>query len=256
MRLFDTHAHLDDSRYDDDREQVVERLLAAGVDKCTLVGADLASSRAVVDLAQRRPGFYAAVGIHPHDAPQADEAGLDALRALAEQPVVRAWGEIGLDYHYDTHPRDRQIAAMEVQMAAAQDVGLPMIFHIRDAWGDFLPRLRGRTLRAVAHCWSGSRESAKACLDAGLYVSFSGSVTFKNAHGLREVAAYVPGDRLLLETDSPYLSPEPHRGHRNEPAHVACVADCLAAVRGMPVEALARMTYENGCRFYGVEVEA
>lgn len=256
MRLFDTHAHLHDARYDEDRTAVLERLKQEGVTRCALIGADLASSKAAVDLAQTWPGFVASVGIHPHEAQEATEEGLSALRALAAQPCVRAWGEIGLDYYYDTYPRPQQVEAMERQMLEAQALNLPMIFHVRDAWGDFLPHVQSKTLRAVAHCWSGSRESAKVCLDAGMYVSFSGSVTFKNANHLREVAAYVPQERLLIETDCPYLTPVPHRGHRNEPAYVAHVASCLAEVRSVSVKALAETTFVNGCRFYGLEVEA
>ena len=164
-----------------------------------------------------------------------------------------AMGEIGLDYYYDAHPRSRQMEAMDRQWTLARRLGKPVIFHVREAWGDFLPWLRSHPGDGVMHCFTGSRESARECLDAGLMIAFGGAVTFKNANKLLEAAAYVPEDRLLLETDCPYLSPVPYRGKRNEPARVALVAERLAQLRGVAVEALAGACFANACRVFGWE---
>ena len=164
-----------------------------------------------------------------------------------------AMGEIGLDYYYDAHPRSRQMEAMDRQWTLARRLGKPVIFHVREAWGDFLPWLRSHPGDGVMHCFTGSRESARECLDAGLMIAFGGAVTFKNANKLLEAAAYVPEDRLLLETDCPYLSPVPYRGKRNEPARVALVAECLAKLRGIAAEALAEACFANACQVFGWE---
>lgn len=250
MALFDTHAHLDDERFDGDREAVITAMAEAGM-LCVTVGSDMESSAACVELAHRHAGLWAAVGVHPHEADGWDEEFIPALTDWAADDRVVALGEMGLDYHYDFSSRDAQRRALARQMELAAALNLPAIFHVREAWGDFLPLL-GKNMNGVMHCYSGSVESAKICLDAGLYISFSGTVTYKNARNLKEAARYVPLNRLLIETDSPYLAPEPVRGRRNDPRNVAHTAAHIAELRSMPVEELARITLKNGCRLFGI----
>ena len=253
---FDTHAHLDDARFDGDREALLERMRAEGIDPCMTVGANMEMNEKAVALAQRYPGtLYAAVGIHPNDAPELTEEALGRLRAWAKLPCVKAWGEIGLDYHYDDVPREVQKAVFLRQLDEALAAELPVILHIREAHGDALELLRarrGRLPRGVAHCYSGSWESAREYLDLGFDISFTGSVTFKNATRLAEVSDHIPLDRLLIETDCPYMAPVPLRGKRNDPRNVRLVARFLAERRGMDVEELARITAENGKRLFSI----
>ena len=255
MRLFDTHAHLDDEAYNEDREALIAALPGLGVERCVTVGADMASSERALLLARKYPAqLRAAVGVHPSDADSVNAENMDRLSAWLDDPLTAAMGEIGLDYHFDDRlPNDVQMAALEAQHALAMEKEKPVIFHVRDAWGDFMPWLRRTPTRGIMHCFAGSREIAAECLDAGLYVAFGGSSTFKNAHKLREVAAYIPEDRLLLETDCPYLSPEPFRGRRNDPSRTALVAAKLAEVRGTTAEALAEACFGNACRLFGWE---
>lgn len=254
MRLFDTHVHLDDERYNPDREELIAALPGAGVERCVTVGADMDSSRAALALAAGYPRqLRAAVGVHPHEAEQVDGESLSRLEAWLQDPMTVAMGEIGLDYYYDAHPRPRQMEAMERQWLLARRLGKPVIFHVREAWGDFLPWLRSHPGDGVMHCFTGSRESARECLDAGLMIAFGGAVTFKNASKLLDAAAYVPQDRLLIETDCPYLSPVPFRGKRNEPARVALVAERLAQLRGVETQALAAACFANACQVFGWE---
>ncbi len=251
---FDTHAHLDDARFDGDREALLERMRAEGIDPCMTVGANMEMNEKAVALAQRYPGtLYAAVGIHPNDAPELTEEALGRLRAWAKLPCVKAWGEIGLDYHYDLSPRDVQKDVFARQLALAKRLNKPVIIHIREAHGDAMDILRTADRPAgVLHCYTGSWESAKAYLDMGLYISLSGAVTFKNAPKLAQVAQNVPLDRLLVETDCPYMAPVPMRGKRNEPAFVAYTAQKVAELRGMDAEEFALAAYENGKRLFGI----
>ncbi len=253
LRLFDTHAHLDDEAFDADREEVIAALRASGVALCLCAAADMGSSERAVALAQAHPMLLASVGVHPHAAHDLPDSELTTLRTWAAHPRVVAIGEIGLDYHYDFQPRDAQMRCFRQQIELARQAGLPAIYHIREAWGDTLPLVRQGLAPGVMHCFSGSVETARECLDHGLYISLAGPVTFKNARNLHEVARYVPADRLLIETDSPYLSPEPVRGRRNQPAHVRHTAAAVAALRGVPVEELAHTCLENGCRLFGID---
>ena len=257
MRLFDTHAHLEDDRYDGDRQALIAALPENDVARCLTIGTHEGGWATTLTMAENTPWIYAALGVHPHQADLVDDGAIARLQEAICHPKVKAIGEIGLDYFYEPGQRETQLAAMEKMTAFIRKAGLPAIYHIRDAWGDFLPMMRhGNTLpHGVMHCWTGSLESARECLDAGLYISFTGSVTFKKSVNLREVAAYVPMDRLLIETDCPYLSPEPHRGGRNEPLRVRHVCQCIAETRGMPVEELAETTYQNGCRLFGIPLE-
>jgi TatD DNase family protein len=252
--LFDTHAHLTDERFADDIDDVLARMAAAPVTRAVLVCDGTEDPAAAFALAGAHENFHVAVGVHPHDASKYDEAFLSA--ALRREKVV-ALGEIGLDYHYDLSPRGAQRDVFDAQLALAYERGLPVILHVREAHGDATELLTarhraGRLGAGVMHCYTGSVESAKTYLDMGLYISLSGAVTFKNAPKLQEVARFVPGDRLLVETDCPYMSPVPMRGQRNEPAFVRYTAEAVAALRGESFDEFARRATENGKRLFAV----
>lgn len=253
MRLVDSHCHLQDKRFDDDREDVLQRALAA-LEWLLVVGDTLASSREAVEQAAGNPRVYAAVGIHPHHANAATEAVLQEIESLLARERVVAWGEIGLDYFYDTSPRTVQRDAFQRQLERACALGLPVIIHSRDAETDTADLLRAHAgqVRGVLHCFSGTAALAQAALDLGLYISFSGILTFPKAQEIRDVAAMVPLDRLLVETDAPYLAPPPHRGKRCEPVHVTHTAEVLAKVRQMPLDALAALTTANAEQLFGI----
>lgn len=257
--LFDTHCHLDDARFDDDRQLVLDEMDTQGITPCVVVGADMPSSYACQALAQTRPWLYFAAGVHPHDAKDYTDEAHESLLALMNDPKCVAWGEIGLDYYYDHSPRDVQRAVFVRQLEAAAVVGKPVIFHVRDAHGDttaLLNERRNSLPQGVMHCYGGSTEQAKVYLDMGFYISLAGPVTFKKAPKLHEVARMVPDDRLLIETDSPYLAPEPVRGRRNDPRNVAYVARRIAELRGMDYASLCAMTRQNGMRLFGIEESA
>lgn len=252
MNVFDTHCHLDDEKFNEDREEACQRMLEAGVQRCVCVGSDLASSRRCVDFAKAHPGVYAAAGVHPHEAKDAPPDMLDALRRLLREERVAALGEIGLDYYYDLSPRDVQKRVMAAQVDLALEMDMPVIFHIRDAHGDMVDYFRSlkKLPSGIIHCFSGSPEIAREYVKMGFYVSFAGPLTFKKAPHLQAAAREVPLDRLLVETDSPYLAPEPVRGRRNEPANVVYTLKKLAELWKMPAEEMAAVTWENACRVY------
>ena len=252
MKVFDTHCHLEDERFEADREQAWGRMRAAGVERCCCVGSDLASSGRCLAFAQAHPGVYAAAGVHPHEAKDAQPDYLAALRALLREEKNVALGEIGLDYYYDLSPRETQKRVLAEQVALALEMDKPVIFHIRDAHGDMVNFFRAcsRLPSGVIHCFSGSPEIAREYVKMGFYMSFAGPLTFKKAPHLWEAAQSVPLERLLVETDSPYLSPEPLRGRRNEPANVVHVLEKLAALRGLSREEMAEITWETACRLY------
>lgn len=252
--MIDSHAHLDFPPFDPDREAVIARARAVGMVAILNVGADLESSRASVALAQQYDFIYAAVGIHPHDAKTLTPAVLEELRHLARHPKVVAIGEIGLDYYRDLSPRPVQRQAFAEQLALAAELGLPVVIHSRDALDDLLSILRGWAGSGVLHSYSGGPERLEEVLGLGLSIGISGPVTFPNAHRLRAVAARVPLDRLLIETDCPYLTPEPYRGRRNEPAYVWYVAGAVARERGMPAEEVARITTENAAHLFHLPI--
>jgi TatD DNase family protein len=260
LRLIDTHAHLDFSRFDNDRPAAIERAQAAGVAAIVNVGTDLLSSRRAVALSEQYRDVYAAVGMHPHDAKKLDGGALAELRALAQQPKVVAVGEIGLDFYRDLSPRAVQRRAFQAQLAWAAKMGKPVIVHDRDAHYEIIEMLtnwatglRGSPLAGrmgVLHTFSGDLGMAEKAIDLGFYVSFSGPVTYKGADQLASVAKALPLDRILVETDCPFLTPHPHRGKRNEPAYVRLVAESIAALRGMPFDELARATTANAQRLF------
>lgn len=251
MTLVDSHCHLDDKQFDGDREAAIERAFAAGIETLLAVGSgdgppDL---EAGIRLAERYEAFYATVGIHPHDARKADAASLRRLAELCSHPKVVALGEIGLDYHYDLSPRGTQRGIFTEQLRIARDVGLPIVIHTREAWEDTLRVLEenwtGAAQGGIMHCFSEGPDEARRVLEMGFYVSFAGVVTFRKSAAIQQAARIVPLDRILIETDAPYLAPVPHRGKRNEPAFIQCTARKLAELRGEPVEVLAEAAAAN-----------
>ena len=252
--LFDTHAHMDDQAFDLDREELLARLPEQNIGLLMNPGCSLASSRNAVKLANRYEYIYAAVGSHPDVADEVDEGVLEEYRRLVrENRKVKAIGEIGLDYHYEDIPRELQLKAFRAQMALARELGLPAIVHERDAHADgmqIVSEFPGVT--GVFHCYSGSAEMAKWLIDRGWYIGFTGVLTFKNARKAIEVAASIPLDRLVLETDCPYMAPEPFRGKRNDPGKLYRMAEKLAELRGMTEEEIHHITTENGKRLYRI----
>jgi TatD DNase family protein len=239
----DSHCHLDDPRIEGGAVGALERGLAAGVSRFVTVGTDADHSRAAIDLAGQHDRVWATVGLHPHDAVN----GVDTIRDLFGAPKVVAVGECGLDYHYDHSPRDVQRRVFAEQIALAHQLDLALVIHTREAWDDTFDLLtaEGPPERTVFHCFSGGPEEARRCLDLGASLSFSGIVTFKTADDLRAAAALCPADRLMVETDSPYLAPIPHRGRNNEPAYVPLVGQVLATVREVELATIECDTYLN-----------
>jgi len=257
--LIDTHTHLDDGRYNEDREAMIDRAKEAGVDAFVTIGCDLASSRAAVTLAEHHAFVYASVGVHPHEVKHIQDTWYDEFRRLAKNRKVVAYGEIGLDYHYNHSSPKEQRERFREQIQLARELRLPVIIHTREAQEDTIAILKeeqASQVGGVFHCFSGDAGLAKGALELGFYLSFSGILTFQNATVLREIAKTVPLDRLLIETDCPYLTPVPHRGKRNEPAFVALVAEQLAALRSgepeMSAEMIGRLTTENAKRLFKI----
>ena len=257
--LIDTHTHLDDRRYNEDREAMIARARETGVEAMVTIGCDLATSRSAVALADRYAFVYASIGIHPHEVKHVEDHWYDELRRLAANRKVVAYGEIGLDYHYNHSSPKEQRGRFREQIQLARELGLPVIIHTREAQQDTIAILReerASEVGGVFHCFSGDAWLAKDALDLGFYLSFSGIVTFQNAAMLREIAKTVPLDRLLIETDCPYLTPAPHRGKRNEPAYVSLVAAQLATIRAgepdMTVETIGKITTQNAKRLFRI----
>lgn len=274
MRLFDTHCHIADPRFDEDRPEVVARFREAGVARA-LVVADprepiydgpedeggrliaVGNHDRVFPLVEECDFLYGAIGVHPHNASGWDAAAEATVRGYLEKPKCRLLGEIGLDYHYDLSPRDVQREVFDVQLDMAREMDVPVQLHIREAHGDCMDMLRarakaGRMPAGIMHCYTGSWEAAKVYLDLGLYISLSGAVTFKNAPKLQEVARNTPADRLLIETDCPYMAPVPLRGRRNEPAFIVHTFGRVAELRGEEPEALAEQLWKNSCAALGI----
>lgn len=251
--MVDSHTHIDSEEFDGDRAEVLARARAAGVTLMVDPGCDVPSSERAVALAEAHEDVYAAVGIHPHTAREASPAAFDTLRRLAAHPRVVAVGETGLDYHYDFSPRDQQRESLAMHVALAHEVGLPMVLHCRNAEEDLiaiLERLDGARCGGVVHCFTGPAAVAMRLVALGFYIGVTGIVTFKKAVDVQETARQVPVERLLVETDAPYLAPIPYRGKRNEPAYVAETVRCIAGLRGMSVEALAEATAANARRLF------
>lgn len=253
--LFDSHAHLDDKRFDDDRDQVIQRATEAGLVGILNAGACMESSARSIALAGKHALVYAAVGIHPHDAKEIKVGDYEQLADWGLTPKVVAIGEIGLDYYYDLSPREVQQQVFIRQIDVARQLKKPIIIHDRDAHGDVLAMLKkeAKGMSGVLHCFSGSLEMAKEVIKLGFYISFAGPVTYAKDGKLKEVAARIPLERLLVETDCPYLTPQPYRGRRNEPAHVRFTAEEVARVRGMELAALAEAATANTKRLFGID---
>jgi TatD DNase family protein len=255
--LIDSHAHIQGKEYAGEVEAVIARAREAGVEKIIAVGGagDMSSNTEAIALAKTFPDIYATVGMHPHDAKDVGADELKELKELAAAPKVIAVGETGLDYFYDHSPREvqRRVFTQFIQMA--RETALPIVVHERDAANDAAQLLRGEgegKIRGVIHCFTGNYEAACAYLDLGFYISFTGIITFKNAEPLRDVVRRVPLDRMLVETDSPYLTPVPYRGRRNEPAYVRYVAEAVAKISGVSLEEVARLTTQNVQELFGI----
>jgi TatD DNase family protein len=256
--LVDTHCHLDWRTFDADRDEVVRRAVDAGVTRMVTIGVDVASSRRAIELADRYPAVYAAVGVHPNDSAGFDGETLATIRALARHPKVVAVGEIGLDYYRKKVAPAVQAHAFEAQLALASEIGTPVIIHNRDAAEEVLTTLAQHFARCsppaalgVLHAYFDSLETAQRAFDLGFLIGFGGAVTFKKSAALLELARAAPPDRFVIETDAPFLTPEPHRGRRNEPAYVRRVVECLAQARGVFFEEVARQTAANAARLFG-----
>lgn len=254
--LIDTHTHLDDARYESDREAVIARARETGIDSMITIGCDLSTSQAAVALANRYPFVYATVGVHPHEVKHIEDGWYNEFRRLAENKKVVAFGEVGLDYHYNYSSPKEQRDRFREQIQLARELGLPLVIHTREAQEDTIQILkdeRSTEVGGVFHCFSGDAWLAKDALDLGFYLSFSGILTFQNAGMLRDIAKTVPLDRILIETDCPYLTPVPHRGKRNEPAFVRHVAQILAAVASVSdLDEIYRLTTENARRLFRI----
>jgi TatD DNase family protein len=255
--LIDTHAHIQGDAYAADIEALISRARQAGVEKIVVAGGagDMSNNTAAIALAESRPDLYATVGMHPHDAKDVRAEDLRKLKELTRHPKVIAVGETGLDYYYDHSPREVQRDVFARFIELARETALPLVVHERDAARDAAELLRlngGGSLRGVIHCFTGDHHAAREYLDLGCYLSFSGIITFKNAGALREVVLNTPLERIFVETDSPYLTPVPHRGKRNEPAYVRFIAETVAKVKGISFEEVARATTENARSLFGI----
>lgn len=254
--FIDSHAHLDDNRFDADRDLLIRDLKTNGIDIVVNIGADLETSINSVDLSKKYDNIYASVGIHPHSADEVDDNTLRKIKELAQNEKVVAIGEIGLDYYYDNSPRDIQRKCFKKQLELAKEVNLPVVIHSREASQetfDIIQEAQDGTLRGVMHCYSGSVEMAEEYINKlGFYISIGGPVTFKNARIVKEVAQSVPLDKLLIETDCPYLTPEPYRGKRNEPMFVKYTAMEIAKLREITIEELAEATSRNAKTLFSI----
>ena len=258
MDLVDSHAHVDVSDFDADRDAMLARARSAGIRMMLAIGngPEVEKLGAAVPYAEQHDWIFASAGIHPHEARHATDAHYEELDRLARHPRVIAWGEIGLDYHYDHSPRDIQARVFRRQLGQARAAKTPVVIHCREAWPDCLKILdedwRSSGLGGIFHCYAGTIEEARRGMEMGFLVSFAGNVTYPKAQNLRDVARQIPLDRLLVETDSPFLAPLPHRGKRNEPAYVAEVARTIANVRDLATDEVARAAAENFRRFFGL----
>lgn len=255
--LFDSHAHLNDERFDDDREELIKSLKENKVEFVVNPGADIETSISAIKLSNQYDFIYAAVGVHPHDVGNLDDDAIDTLRKLAvENDKVVAIGEIGLDYYYENSPKDVQKEWFKKQIELANELKLPIIIHDRDAHGDtfeIIKNTKSKDIGCVLHCYSGNVELAREYVKMGCYISIPGTVTFKNNKKTREVAKEIPLEYLLIETDSPYMAPEPHRGKRNDPSLVQFVADKIAQEKGISYETVCKATKENAKKLFNIK---
>ncbi len=254
--MVDTHCHLHMGYYDGDRDAVLKRMEDDGFAFALTVGIDVEDSERAVELAKGVPFLFASVGIHPHDAVKCSDDALERLKLLAEEPKVVSVGEIGLDFYRNLSPKQEQFRAFEMQLELAKNLGLPVVIHTRSAHRETLGVLKrfAGTITGVIHCFSGGRIEAKSYLDLGFYISFAGHVTYPKNEELREVARYVPEDRLLIETDAPFLTPVPLRGKRNEPSYVVYTASKVAELRGVDTDRLFEVVLENAKNLWSVDI--
>ena len=254
MKIFDTHSHYADHAFDEDREQVLAGLPDKGVELVMLAASDMRDCAANLELAKKYDYVYAAAGIHPESLDETPEDYLDFLRnIIASNPKIKAVGEIGLDYHYDGYDREKQIRFFREQLAFAAELDMPVIVHSRNATEDTVEILKEFRPRGVVHCFSGSAETAKEILKLGMYIGFTGVLTFKNSKKALKALEAVPLDRLLMETDCPYMAPEPFRGRRSDSSMIAFTAAKAAEIKGVPTEELIDITCRNGMKMYGIE---
>ncbi|GAB6259645.1 TatD family hydrolase [Peribacillus sp. N1] len=253
--LFDTHVHVNAEQFNEDLEEVIERAKEAGVNNMVVVGFDRPTIIRAMELIEAYDFMYAAIGWHPVDAIDMTEEDLQWIEELSNHPKVVAIGEMGLDYHWDKSPKDVQMEVFRKQIRLAKKVGLPIIIHNREATADIVNILKeeeASRVGGIMHCFSGSAETALECINMNFYISLGGPVTFKNAKKPKEVAAAVPLDRLLIETDCPYLAPHPYRGKRNEPSYVKLVAEQIAEIKQLTIEEVSQVTTENAKKLFGI----
>ncbi len=251
--LYDTHAHLDDEMFDADREAVIEKIKASGVGLVNNIGSCMESSRASIELSEKYDFIRATVGVHPSETKNLTMSDIDELRQMAKHPKVVAIGEIGLDYHYDDTDPETQKKWFEIQLDLAKELDMPVVIHDRESKGECLAMLKQKGIKkGVVHCFSGSAETAKEILDMGLNISFTGVLTFKNAKRAIEALKVIPLDRLFVETDCPYMAPEPHRGSRNDSSLLCHIAEKVAEIKGIPYDEVVRITTENAMKFFNV----
>ena len=253
MMFFDSHAHYDDVRFDSDRDDVLKLLKENNITRVVNIGTDILSSKNAIKLSEKYDFIYASVGVHPHEAKNMTDESIDDIKSMIKNEKVVAIGEIGLDYHYDNSPRELQRYWFEKQLNLAKETDMPVVIHMREATEDTISILKNSGHKnCVIHCFSGSLETAKIMLDLGYYISFAGPVTFKNAKGILEVVKYVPNDRFFIETDCPYLTPEPNRGKRNNSVYMIDTARKIAEIRNTTLEHIAKTTYDNTSAFYRI----
>ena len=252
LKLFDSHAHYNDKRFEGDRNALLKEVYEAGVEYVVNIGYDMESSEYTVKLCDEFDFLYGAVGIHPHDSKDATDESYDRLRALSAHEKILAIGETGLDYHYDNSPRDIQKREFDKHLSLAEELKLPVVIHEREAVKDTLDILKAHKATGVYHCFSGSVETAREVLNMGFYISFSGVVTYNNAKHVKEACAFVPEDRILIETDCPYLSPEPVRGKRNSSLNLIHTLRAVANLRGITEEKAAELILNNAKAAYGI----
>lgn len=253
--LYDTHAHIDDEQYNDDRNEIIEKIKNASVGLVNNIGADMASSRYGIMLAEEHDFLYATVGVHPSETKNLTEDDIAELRRLAGHEKVVAIGEIGLDYHYDDTDLDTQKKWFRAQLNLAKELDMPVVIHDRDSKGECLEILKESGVKkAVIHCFSGSAETAKELIKLGFYISFTGVITFKNARRAIEALSVIPIERLFIETDSPYMAPEPFRGSRNDSSLVFRIAEKIAEVKGLTYEEVVERTTENAVKFFNISI--
>ncbi|NRG44503.1 TatD family hydrolase [Bacillus sp. CRN 9] len=253
--FFDTHVHLNDLQYSEDLQEVIDRAKAAGISRMVVVGFDRPTITKAMELIEKYDFLYASIGWHPVDAIDMTEEDLLWIEELSQHPKVVAIGEMGLDYHWDKSPKEIQKAVFKKQIQLAKKVKLPIVIHNREATADIVEILKEEgagEVGGIMHCFSGSPEIAKECIDMNFYISLGGPVTFKNAKRPKEVAAEIPLEKLLIETDCPYLAPHPYRGKRNEPSYVTLVAEQIAEIKGLTVEEVASKTTDNAKKLFGI----